>query len=134
MYYQNTLYRLLTFAIALVWLVNGLYCKVLNAVPRHQQIVAEILGSNYAQLFTQLIGFAEIVMAVWIISGYKSRLCAYLQIAVVAIMNLLEFFLVPDLLLFGKWNAFFALLLIISIYIQSFILKKDRRQSILWPS
>lgn len=133
MYHQKLLHRILTFLIAFVWLANGLYCKVLNAVPRHQQIVAEILGTEHAPLFTLLIGTAEMVMAVWIISGYKSRLCAVVQIAVVAAMNLLEFLLVPQLLLFGKWNALFALLFIILVYFHTFILRKRMtHQSYLW--
>jgi hypothetical protein len=28
-------YQLLNYLIAAVWLVNGLFCKVLNLVPRH---------------------------------------------------------------------------------------------------
>lgn len=133
MHHQNLLHRILTFLIAFVWLANGLYCKLLNAVPRHQQIVAEILGTQQAPLFTRLIGAAEIIMAVWIISGIKSRLCAALQITVVAVMNLLEFLLVPQLLLFGKWNAFFALLFILIVYIHTFVIQKRKtRQPYLW--
>lgn len=133
MHHQNLLHRILTFLIAFVWLANGLYCKLLNAVPRHQQIVAEILGTQQAPLFTQLIGAAEIIIAIWIISGIKSRLCAALQISVVAVMNLLEFLLVPQLLLFGKWNAFFALLFILIVYIHTFVIhKRKTRQPYLW--
>ncbi len=43
---RSRLHQLLTYAIASVWLVNGLFCKVLNWVPRHQFIVARILGKN----------------------------------------------------------------------------------------
>lgn len=66
--------KLLNFLIALVWLVNGLFCEVLNGVPRHQAIVASIPGDDHAILFTKLIVFAEIVMAMWIVSGYLARL------------------------------------------------------------
>jgi hypothetical protein len=59
------IYRLLTYCIAAVWLINGLFCKVLNLVPRHQQIVAQILGVNHSRLLTILIGVAEIVMVAW---------------------------------------------------------------------
>ena len=89
-------------AIALVWLVNGLYAKVLNLVPRHQEIVAALLGADYARELTVLIGLSEIVMACWIVSGYRPRLAAVLQIAVVGLMNLLETLLVPELLLWGR--------------------------------
>ena len=33
-------------AIALVWLGNGLVAKVLGLVPRHEEIVAQILGPS----------------------------------------------------------------------------------------
>ncbi|WP_420459075.1 hypothetical protein [Neolewinella sp.] len=39
-------------ALALIWLTNGLYCKVLNLVPRHQEIVAAILGPAHARELT----------------------------------------------------------------------------------
>jgi hypothetical protein len=45
--------RLLTYVIATVWLVNGLYCKILNGVPRHQEIVCRILGFQYSALLTK---------------------------------------------------------------------------------
>lgn len=96
--------------IALVWLGNGLLAKVLNLVPRHQQIVGEILGEEYAPVLTKLIGVSEIFMAIWVLSGIKPKECAMLQIAVVLIMNVIEFMLVPDLLLWGRLNAVFALM------------------------
>lgn len=96
--------------IALVWLVNGLVCKVLNLVPRHQQIVARILGPDQARLLTVLIGSLEILMTVWILSGIQPRLCTWVQVIVILAMNILEFILAPDLLLFGRMNLVFALL------------------------
>jgi hypothetical protein len=116
--------KTLNYCIAAVWIANGLFCKVLNLVPRHGQIVARILGSDYSRQFTFLIGIAEIGMAVWILSGLKPRLNAIAQIFIVAIMNTLEFILVPDLLLWGKLNSFFALLFILIIFCNEFILNK----------
>ena len=97
---------------------------MLNLVPRHEQIVARILGDDYSSVFIVLIGLSEIVMAVWILSRIKSKLNAIAQITVIATMNTLEFFLVPDLLLWGKFNSLFALLLIGFIYYNEFILNK----------
>jgi DoxX-like family len=102
--------------IALVWLINGLFCKVLNLVPRHELIVGRILGQDYARPLTLLIGLSEIAMSIWILSGIKSRLNAYLQIAIIATMNTIEFTLAPDLLLWGKLNSLFAFLFILIIY------------------
>jgi hypothetical protein len=111
--------------ICLVWLVNGLLCKVLNLVPRHQEIVARILGEQYSGLFTKTIGVSEIFMAVWIVSRVKSRFCAVFQMVIVGMMNIIEFILTPDLLLFGRMNIAFASLFIIFIYVSEFILGKQ---------
>jgi len=82
----STIHKILTFCIAAVWIVNGLFCKVLNLVPRHEQIVAEILGDNYSRILTILIGLSEIAMAIWFLSNYRSRLNAVAQIGIVATM------------------------------------------------
>ncbi len=101
--------------IALVWLVNGLFCKLLNLVPRHQQIVGEILGNVYAPILTKLIGVSEIGMAIWILSGIKPRFVAYVQVVIIITMNILEFILVPELLLWGRLNGLFAFMFVLLI-------------------
>jgi hypothetical protein len=101
---------------------------VLNLVPRHQQIVAEILGADHARMLTIVIGFSEIVMAVWILSNIRSRLNAIVQILIIAVMNMLEFLLIPELLLWGKANAIFAIILILIIYFNEFYLNRKVTQ------
>ncbi len=117
-------HTLLTYCIATVWIINGLFCKVLNLVPRHQQIVANILGFEHARFLTIAIGCSEVMVAIWIVSKIKTRINAITQIAIVAIMNLLEFICVPDLLLWGKLNAVFAFLFILVVYLNEFYLNK----------
>lgn len=114
---------LLTSLIASIWLINGLVCKVLDLVPRHQEIVATILGQEHAAILTKAIGFSEIAMAVWILSGKWPRLNAISQMVIIAIMNVLEFILVPHLLLWGRLNLLFAVLLIVVIYYNEFHLR-----------
>ncbi|MGI4822349.1 MAG: DoxX-like family protein [Janthinobacterium lividum] len=121
----NILYTVLTYGIAAVWLANGLLCKVLHLVPRHEQIVARILGAAYAPLLTRAIGVAEIFMAVWVISRLKPRFCALAQLGLIASMNMLEFILAPDLLLWGRLNAVYAGLFMLVIYYQEFVLGKQ---------
>ncbi|MEL7161498.1 MAG: DoxX-like family protein [Bacteroidota bacterium] len=116
--------KILTYFIASVWLVNGLYAKVLGQVPRHEVIVGRILGEEYAGVFTTLIGLAEVVVAVWIFLGFFRRLTAAAQIGIVLTMNLLETILVPDLLLWGRWNLVFAILFCGLVYYHGFILKR----------
>lgn len=125
----KNLHKALTLLISVVWIANGLFCKVLNLVPRHQQIVARILGEDYSRLLTILIGLSEIIMVVWVLSKFKSKLNAITQIIIVAIMNTLEFILVPDLLLWGKLNSLFALLLIGIVYYNEFVLNKKIQQT-----
>ena len=114
------MYRALRYLIALVWLVNGLFCKVLMLVPRHAAIVARILGPAYASPLTRLIGLAEIGMALWVVSEIKGRWCALAQIALILSMNTLETWLAPDLLLWGRANAIFAALFCLLIYYHTF--------------
>ena len=111
---------ILRYLLAAVWLLNGLFCKLLHLVPRHEAIVARILGPTYAAPLTRLIGVAEIIMAAWVLSRYRPQLNAAAQIALVGSMNLLEFWLAPDLLLWGRFNSLFALLLMGVVYIYGF--------------
>lgn len=123
---RNIFHLAIIYFIAAVWLINGLICKLLNLVPRHEQIVARISGSEHAAILTRTIGIAEIAMAVWIVSRFKPRLCAVIQIIVVAIMNTIEFFKAPDLLLFGKINACIAFAFIVLIFYTEFIPEKNK--------
>ena len=119
-------HRLATSIIVLVWLINGLFCKVLNLVPRHQEIVGRILGEQHSRILTMVIGILEIVMVVWIVSRFKSRFCAIFQMTIVGTMNIIEFILAPDLLLFGRMNIFFALIFILLIYVNEFMASRKR--------
>ena len=127
------MHKILRYLIALVWLINGLYCKVLNGVPRHQEIVARILGTTHATLFTKAIGIAEILMAVWIISRIQPPLNAVAQMLIIATMNAIEYFMAPDLLLFGHWNAVVALLFIAVIYSNEFLLRRQQHSHVQRP-
>jgi hypothetical protein len=123
-----TRYRLLKYFEATVWIVNGFLCKVLNLVPRHEEIVSRILGGTYSRTLTILIGFSEIAMASWIVTGIKPRLNVVMQILIVVAMNILEFLLAPDLLLWGEANSIFAFLFILLIYWNEFYQNKEVSQ------
>src|SRR5690606_4064204 len=119
----RVLNRLLILFFSLIWLVNGLFCKILNLVPRHQQIVAEILGETNAKSLTIAIGVGEVLMAIWIISRKFAQLSAITQILLIVTMNILEFILAPHLLLWGRLNIVFALCLAALVYYQGFVLE-----------
>jgi hypothetical protein len=122
--------KLLNYFISTVWIVNGLFCKVFNLVPRHQEIVARILGNEHARLLTGLIGLSEIAMTVWILSGFRKRLNAIIQIVIIASMNILEFILAPDLLLWGKANIIFAFMFVLLIYYNEFRFRNKSLQQV----
>lgn len=121
--------KVLVLCFSLVWLINGLFCKVLNLVPRHQQIVAEILGETYARPLTFAIGISEVFMAIWIISRKYSRLSAIAQILLIVSMNIMEFVLAAHLLLWGRFNIVFAFCLAALIYYQEFVLQAGLERS-----
>lgn len=95
----------------------GLGCKVLGWEPRHEEIVARILGEDFAPTLIILIGLSEVGMALWIISGLYPRICAWLQVGLVAVMNVMEITLTRDLLLFGWMNGLVAAAFIAVIYL-----------------
>lgn len=120
---RDILYRTARLFIAAVWLINGLYCKLLGGVPRHEAIVGRILGEEYSSELITIIGISEVLVAVWILTGIVPRICAIFQITLVLLMNVLEFWLIPDLLLWGRANFLFALLFVLVVYVTEFRLR-----------
>lgn len=123
----TNLYKIFKVLIAIVWIINGLFCKVIDLVPRHQQIVARILGEDWSRPLTIAIGISEVCMAIWILSGVKPKLNAISQILIIATMNSLEFILASDLLLWKKFNALFAFMFICFIFYNEFVLNKRKK-------
>ncbi|WP_037348741.1 DoxX-like family protein [Sediminibacter sp. Hel_I_10] len=117
---MNTPSKISNYLIASIWLVNGLLFKIFNLVPRHQEIVAEILGSSHSTEITFAIGVSEILMTFWVLSNYKAKINAILQILIIMTMNIIEFILVPELLLWGKFNLLFASIFSLFIYLSYF--------------
>lgn len=121
---MKTVYQLINYFIAAVWLINGLYCKLLCLVSRHQEIVVRILCEKHSRILTAVIGILEIIMAIWIVSGIKRKLNVILQMIVITVMNIIEFILAPDLLLWGHYNSLFAFLFIVLIYTNEFLIRQ----------
>ncbi len=93
--------------------MNGLVCKILNLVPRHEQIIGAILGNIHARVLSILIGIGECVIAICILTGYKRKIVVYFQIFLILLMNIIEQVLVPDMLLWGKWILLFTVLFVV---------------------
>jgi len=126
---QFSAQRILNWCIAAIWIVNGLFCKVLGFVPRHEQIVKRILAPHNSHKIVVLIGISEICLAIWVFSNFKTKLNSVIQILVVSAMNVIEFTYAPDLLLWGKFNILFAFLFILVVFINGFILPNINEQS-----
>lgn len=90
--------RALRWGTASVWLFHGLFSKVLSGIPRHQQIVARVVGQDLSRAATLLVGAIEICIAGWVVSRRAPRACAATQTALLASMNALEIVLARDLL------------------------------------
>lgn len=118
----------ITIFISMVWLLNGLFCKLLKLVPRHQQIVERILDLEDGTIITKIIGAMELCMVIWIISRLKSKFCSITQILTVSVMNVIEFLFAPDLLLFGRMNIVFAVLFCMVIYFNEFVLYSEAKK------
>jgi hypothetical protein len=85
--------------VALTWIVFGLVFKLLRAVPRHEQIVARILGERVAPVLTRLIGVGECFVGAWMLSGWQLPWCVLVQTALIVTMNAIELYKARDLLL-----------------------------------
>lgn len=122
---QQKVQRSLDFALAAVWIVMGLYCKLLGQVPRHEVIVGEILGADTAVWLTPLIGLSECLLGIWIATGRYRKASAALQILLVITMNILEYTFAVGFLLWGSLNILFALLFCSLVYWNAFVLTKQ---------
>jgi len=114
------MHRVLRYFIGTVWFVNGLYCKVLNLVPRHEEIVALILGDEHSRLLTILIGMGEIAIGIAVLSGKRIKQVVIAQMVLVGTMNIIEFTFAHELLLWGRLNLLFASLFIMLLYYYGF--------------
>jgi len=86
-------------ALAAVWIVFGLVFKVAGLVPRHRLIVAAAVGEAAAGPVTLVVGCAEAVLGLWVLSGVRPRTCAAAQTLAIVGMNSVELAVARDLLL-----------------------------------
>jgi hypothetical protein len=99
-----TVRRAAAWLVATVWLVHGLYNKVLRGSPRHLAIVQTIPGFGGAagEHVLIMVGFAEVALAIWVLSAWRPCLCAAAQTVSLLSMNLVELTFARNLLL---WPA-----------------------------
>jgi len=80
---------LIRFAVAGVWLYEGLWCKLLGRQPNQLRIVETVppFGSAAAATFLKLLGAAETTLAAWVLSGILPVPCAAVQTALLVLLN-----------------------------------------------
>jgi len=90
--------------VAAVWLVHGLYNKLLGGSARHLAIVQAVPGLSGAagRRVLVAVGVFEVGVAVWMLSRRAPRLCAATQTVALLSMNVLELTYARPLLL---WPA-----------------------------
>jgi len=81
--------RLIRISIALVWMYEGLWCKVLEHAPRHKAILDNLplLTPAEAHAVLLALGVVECGIAIWVISGWRPAEGALLQTALLVTMN-----------------------------------------------
>ncbi len=76
-------------AVALVWLYEGLWCKVLGREPRQLQIVESVprVGPIAGATFLKLLGVFETLLAIWVLWGVQPFWCAVVQTLLLVTLN-----------------------------------------------
>jgi hypothetical protein len=92
------------------------------------------LGEEYSLVLTKFIGSLEVLMFIWILSLIKKRLCLTIQISLIATMNIIEYILAPDLLLFGRFNIilagfFIGIIIFNELHFYSYLRKANVQQN-----
>jgi uncharacterized membrane protein YphA (DoxX/SURF4 family) len=75
--------------LAVIWLYNGLWLKVIVVEPHHLIIMKGVVaGTDMSPvLLLKLIGSLETLLAVGILSGALNRFVNFFQIAILLLMN-----------------------------------------------
>jgi len=76
-------------AVALVWLYEGLWCKLLGGDPRQVEVVEAVprLGPVVGRLFLKALGVVEVGMGAWALSGVAPYEAAVAQTALLVTLN-----------------------------------------------
>jgi hypothetical protein len=94
--------KLIRLSIALVWLYQGLWCKVLGRVPGHVAVISSVpfIGSAGGRGALLALGLLECCIAMWVCSGRRMREAAMVQTVLLAAMNagglIWAWHLIPD--------------------------------------
>lgn len=76
-------------AVAAVWIYEGLWCKVLGRSPSELAVVeaVPVYGPKYGRLFLTTLGWAELALGAWVLSGVAPGLAALAQSVLLVTLN-----------------------------------------------
>lgn len=82
-------HKLIRLSIGLVWLYQGLWCKVLGGVPGHVAVISAVpfIGPAAGRVALIALGLIECGVAAWVWSGKRMRHAAMVQTVLLAAMN-----------------------------------------------
>ena len=76
-------------AISIVWMYEGLWCKVLARRPDQEDTAAQVpfVGPGFARIFLVTLGVIECVFGAWTLSGWQLWWAALVQTLTLVGMN-----------------------------------------------
>lgn len=79
---------LLRVSVAAVWLYEGLWCKVMGGAPSQKIVVSAVpkFGA-WAESFLMLLGWVEVALGVWVLTGFAAGWCAVTQTVLLVTLN-----------------------------------------------
>ena len=80
---------LVRFAVAAVWLYEGLWCKLLGGDPRQREIVEAVprFGAALGAVVLMALGIVEVALAGWVLSGVAPVHAALVETLVLVTIN-----------------------------------------------
>jgi uncharacterized membrane protein YphA (DoxX/SURF4 family) len=75
--------------VAAVWLYQGFWCKVLGRVPHQEAVIGAVpfFAPAAAHALLIVLGIVETCFGVWVLTGWKPRIAAAAQTALLIAMN-----------------------------------------------
>jgi uncharacterized membrane protein YphA (DoxX/SURF4 family) len=119
--------KLVRLSIALVWLYQGLWCKLLAGAPHHLTIVSSVpfIGPIAGHVVLISLGLIECGLGLWVLTGLQQRTAAITQTVLLAVMNsgglIWAWRLIPDTVAMILQNFAFVLLIWTATEVHSYV-------------
>jgi uncharacterized membrane protein YphA (DoxX/SURF4 family) len=80
---------LVRIAVAGVWIYEGLWCKILGRATNELRVVEAVprYGAKFGRPFLTLLGWTELLLGLWVLSGSAPGLCALAQTVLLVTLN-----------------------------------------------